>query len=481
MNRLERYPHSSRRVPVPRQVGWNASTVSGLALLLAGLNLSAVPSTAAVGLEVSRNGRFLVSEAGKPFFWQGDTAWGLLNLVDSRAAEDYLEDRKCKGFNVIQVFLTASWMPTNVLGQAPFVNANPSQLDPEFFGHVDAIIRKSRSLGLFICLGVGDAFRPHAVCRVTNPAQAYNYGWAIAHRLRKNPNVIWNLGQDWHAVRDGVDSRPLIRAAAEGIADAVNGERAFDGHADYSTTLMTYHASTASSQWFQNDDWLDFNMVQTWRYVHHVVDAIAHDYGLRPVKPTLLAEGAYEDGDYGNGGHWVTPRLERIQAYLSVFAGGFGYTYGANGLWSFYETGQKPMERWPSQPWRAALSFEAGGQMRHLRTLMESRPMLLRIPDPSLVAADGNRHNAFPAQATRGEDGSYAFVYLPSSRPVTIRVGRLSGKTLRAYWFNPRDGKSQFIGAFPKSDRREYAPTSGRADDDWVLVLDDAAQGFAPP
>ncbi len=187
--------------------------------------------------------------------------------------------------------------------------------------------------------------------------------------------------------------------------------------------------------------------------------------------------------NYGNGAHWVRPQLERIQAYLGVFAGSFGYTYGANGLWSFYEPGRKPVEKWSSPPWRAALKFEAGGQMQYVRRLIESRPMLVRIPDPILIASDGNGQNEFPAQATRGEDGSYAFVYLPSSRPVTIRTQRLAGTTLKAYWFSPRDGKSQLIGTFSKSNQRKFVPLSngGTSNDDLVLVLDDAARRFPPP
>jgi len=432
-------------------------------------------------LKVSPNGRFLVRQDGEPFFWQGDTGWGLFNLVDLPAAQDYLQDRSSKGFNVIQVFLTGKWMPTNVLGQAPFVHGDPTRLNPNFFAHVEAIIRKSQSLGLFLCLGIGDAFRPDGVYRVTSPTQAYDYGWGIAHELTGYSNLIWNLGQDWHAVRNGINYRPLIRAAAEGIADAVNGERRFDGKADYTTTLMTYHASEKSSRWFQNDDWLDFNMVQTWKFVQNIAKAITHDYGLRPVKPTLMAEGAYEDGNYGNGEHWVTPTLERNQAYLAVFAGSFGYTYGANGLWSFYERGRKRAESWPSAPWRTALNFEAGGQMRYLQGLITSRPMLRRVPDASLIAADGKgEDHRFPALATRGKGGGYAFVYLPSSRAVTIRTAKLSGKTLKAWWFNPRDGTAKLIGIFPKSDRRDFAP-SATGEEDWVLVLDDADRDFGPP
>ena len=54
-------------------------------------------------LTVSGNGRFIMQEDGKPFFWLGDTGWLLFNRLNKKEAEYYLEVRRQQGFNVIQV------------------------------------------------------------------------------------------------------------------------------------------------------------------------------------------------------------------------------------------------------------------------------------------------------------------------------------------------------------------------------------------
>lgn len=53
-------------------------------------------------LEVSENKRTLTA-GGEPFFWLGDTGWLLLSKLSRSDAEKYLQDRKDKGFNVIQI------------------------------------------------------------------------------------------------------------------------------------------------------------------------------------------------------------------------------------------------------------------------------------------------------------------------------------------------------------------------------------------
>src|SRR5215831_3064075 len=54
---------------------------------------------------VSTDHHFLQHEDGRPFYWQGDTAWLLLSKLDRAETERYLEDRRSKGFNVIQVMV----------------------------------------------------------------------------------------------------------------------------------------------------------------------------------------------------------------------------------------------------------------------------------------------------------------------------------------------------------------------------------------
>jgi hypothetical protein len=115
--------------------------------------------------------------------------------------------------------------------------------------------------------------------------------------------------------------------------------------------------------------------------------------------------------------------------------------------------------------------------MQHVRTLMESRPMLARVPDQSLVAAplDG----AERIQAIRGPD--HAFVYTASGMAFTVNLGRISGAQVNAWWYNPRNGTSAAIGTFDNSGTREFTPQYEGLGSDWVLVLDDAAKRYPAP
>lgn len=136
--------------------------------------------------------------------------------------------------------------------------------------------------------------------------------------------------------------------------------------------------------------------------------------------------------------------------------------------------------------------------MQYLRTLIESRPMLIRIPDEWLIVNDP-LSTVDRIQACRASDGSYLFVYTSSGKPVRVRLrdkihDNLTGKVARAYWYDPRKGVSVLIGDFPKTEpgdrpadtrrgdiTREFTPpTSGRGND-WVLVVDDASKNYPPP
>ncbi len=60
-------------------------------------------------ISVSKNHRFLVDESGAPFFWLGDTAWEIFHRLTREETEDYLENRRQKGFNVIQAVALAEF------------------------------------------------------------------------------------------------------------------------------------------------------------------------------------------------------------------------------------------------------------------------------------------------------------------------------------------------------------------------------------
>jgi hypothetical protein len=83
---------------------------------------------------------------------------------------------------------------------------------------------------------------------------------------------------------------------------------------------------------------------------------------------------------------------------------------------------------------------------------------------------------------TRGKnDASYLMAYFPQNAAITLKTERLTGKIIRGWWFNPRDGSVQSLGEFPKQRRAEFSPPTKSTTDDWILVLDDAARDYPPP
>ena len=217
-------------------------------------------------------------------------------------------------------------------------------------------------------------------------------------------------------------------------------------------------------------------------------DRTRADYDLRPIKPVLDGEPIYED-------HPVSFRAKdlgystaadcRRPLYWNLFAGAFGHTYGHHSVWQMYDRGRRPING-PAMTWEEALGQPGAGQMQHAKRLIESRPFLSRVPDdavivPGEVAAvvpgAGTRRFA----ATRGGDGSYAMVYAPVGRPFAVRMDRLAGPAVKAWWFNRRDGKAAAAGEFPNAGTRTFTPPNPGELLDWVLVLDDASKKYPAP
>ena len=63
-----------------------------------------------------------------------------------------------------------------------------------------------------------------------------------------------------------------------------------------------------------------------------------------------------------------------------------------------------------------------------------------------------------------------------------MRLGKITGKKINAWWFNPRNGKAEAIGTFDNHQGdREFTPPDDGEMLDWVLVLDDAAKNYPSP
>jgi len=247
---------------------------------------------------------------------------------------------------------------------------------------------------------------------------------------------------------------------------------------------MSFHprGSETSSTWFHQDAWLDFNMHQTGHGLAASVrswERITRDYDRAPTKPVLDGEPLYEDHplafrarEYG----YSFDAHIRQRAYWSVFSGSCGHTYGNHSVWQMYAPGRRPING-PLFYWNEALDRPGAAQMRHLRSLVESRPYFSRVPDPSLIAdpLDG----ADRIVATRGD--GYAFIYSPQGRKFTANLGKIQGARLKVAWFNPRTGTTTASDTFDNIGTRDFTCPSEGFGADWVLILDDASRNFPSP
>lgn len=428
-------------------------------------------------LKISDNGRFLIYEDGTPFFYLGDTAWELFHRLNKEESEKYLENRRAKGFTVIQAVALAELdglNTPNAEGNRPLVDNDPLKPDEAYFSHVDWVIKKAMEKGLFIGLlptwgdkvdkrwGVGPV--------IFNKENAFRYGQWIGKRYRDNPNIIWINGGDRSG---GGTNFEIWNAIGEGIKSVDPNH------------LMTFHpmGENSSSDWFHNSTWLDFNMCQTGhgqRSYSIYKRIILRDYDLKPVKPCFDGEPRYEDHPVGwNPGvlGWFNDEDIRQALYWDLFSGAFGHTYGCHPIWQMKTPDREPVGLVRNN-WFDVLDLPGAYDLVHARRLIESRPFLSRIPDQTLIVPSYYPETDYVV-STRGE--GYAFIYFPTGWSAEIILDRLGVEFLTAYWYDPRTGESKIIGNFPGTGIRKFTPPSGGRGNDWILVLDDTSKGFKAP
>ncbi len=457
--------------------------IVALAALTLAFILSACPSRARLpALRVSDNGRFLVTEDGRPFFWLGDTAWYLLYYPTFDELELYFANRRAKGFNVLQVIALSPRGLPNADGEQPLIDWDPLRPNEKFWRRADRIIRRANELGFYVAIVI--AWRHLVVHRpVLTRSNARAWARWISSRYR-DADVIWVLGGD----QPVINNRDFWEEMAQGVLEGDGGRH-----------LITYHpmGHQTSSTWFHNAPWLSFNMLQT----GHARDwptykLVAHDWSLSPPKPVIDGEPPYEH--MGNNlrpgsvkrGDVITAWDCRKALYWDVFAGAAGFTYGCNEVYRFWTPGRPGRDWGESIPWKKALDLPASFQVQHLKNLVLSRPYLSRIPDQSLIAS-GQQDPPGHIQAMRDADGSWAMIYIPDGHRFAVDLSKLSAARLAAWWFNPRDGRTYDGTASPSTKPfstftrtnapRTFRPPTSGPENDWVLVLDDASRNFPPP
>jgi hypothetical protein len=434
------------------------------------------------GIKISPNRRFLTTENGAPFFWLGDTGWLLFSKLTKEQAALYLEDRRKKGFNVIQAMVLHNVSAVNVYGDSALLNKNvgtplvtqgssfADDTQYDYWDHVDYIIDLAAKKNLYMALVPVWGSNVKAGLVSQSEAEAYT-AW-LANRYKNNWNIVWLNGGD---IR-GSDSMSTWNIMGKTL-------RNNDPH-----HLITFHpfGRTSSSQWFHDAAWLDFNMFQSghrsydldtsknehrfgpdnYRFLHI-------DYNLKPTKPSLDGEPSYELIPYGlhdtTKPYWQ-PHDVRRYAYWAVFAGGAGHTYGHNSIMQMHKPTDIGSAYGSKKFWYDALDDDGGRQMKYLKDLILSKPFFERVPDQSLIADNQGEKYRYIA-ATRGKE--YAFIYDYTGRAFKVAMGKIKGKKVKVSWFDPRNGNKTLLGPFPNRGIIDFNPPGEEKEgNDWVLVIE---------
>jgi len=424
-------------------------------------------------LRISGNKRYFQTTSGKPVFIMADTMWGLATLTLGEA-EYYFKTRKAQGYNTIlgPVAFGSGGKDRFV---APGIGSmdEPEAKNSAYYDHLEKLIKKAKEHGMYIGFVVqwGEENR---MSKYANAAEAKAYGQWLGRRYKDNSNVFWFASGEYTLAPR---YKNLYEAIGQGLSDAVGSAQLVSIHP---AGGAGYNKQSSSDQ-FHNRGWLDFNAVQTWVYDESSFKKVRDDWNEGPTKPVFLSETKYEE----EGADAF--RLRR-NAYWGVFAGSLGFGYGHDKIWA----GKRDF----GNGWRGALNAEGGNDMRHLTDLILSRSetpsgsviYFDRRPDDSLIkrvdggSNPGNASKRGHVGAMRDGSGKYFMVYLPtngSSRRVTVDMGKISGSTAKAWWYSPSNGSSSEIGTFDASGTKEFKTPSSR--NDWVLVVDDAAHGWAAP
>jgi hypothetical protein len=392
--------------------------------------------------------RTLVGADGAKVLLVGDAAWSLIAQLTPAETQQYLEDRRARGFNAVLVNLIehhfAALAPANQAGQPPFLVAGDfTTPNGAYFDHAEFVVEQARQRAMAVLLAPmylgfeGGEQGWYQELRSTSAANALAYGRYVGQRFAKYPNLIWVHGGDMAPT----DVLPQINAIVAGIEEAGNiflrtghGMRGNSSLDDYNLPwlgLNSFYTDCAGAQTKARSEWLRGGTL-----------------------PMLHIEGVYEN-------EGASDECLLSQLYHTVLNGARGHVFGNRPIWLF------------DAGWPAALGSPGAGFAEQAADLFRSREGGTLVPDPAIVVGGAGTPGAADAiAAARTASGRTALVYVPTARTLQVDPARIPSPS-SAWWYDPRTGGAQPI---PGGGPSFTTPAGGP----WVLVLDDPSVPSTP-
>lgn len=407
-------------------------------------------------LSIDSGGRFLKEANGTAFFINGDTAWCAIPQLSTAQMTTYLEDCATRGFNSVLVELmekgTLDNGPNTYDGIAPFTTANDlSTPNNNFFVRADHFVSEAKRLNLAVLLCpfyVGYLLGSDGWWTSALPStQAGRIAWGeyVGNRYAGYGNVVWVHGGD--AIAPTMSS---ISDIVTGINNTASGQ------------IHSYHAARTQSAFtaVDGETWFDppYGLNNVYTNTEGVVARTATEYGRSPVRPVFMLESYYE----GDG--IATATTVRRDLWQTLCAGGTGHVYGNHDIWSFGGSGH-------AADYASHYADTGRNDMQHINALLASYAWDTLTPktDTSLISSSlgSSPTQVAPALAS---DGSFAFIYVPTSQTVTLVKSALTPSTIRVRLYDPTDGSFSTHTASTSNTGTLSVATGGER----VIVVDAA-------
>lgn len=419
-------------------------------------------------LKVSGDRHFLTYSDGTPFFWLADTWWfcpsdlipfeGSSRPGCSSTFKTLVDTRRAQGYSVAHMAFCGSMTGRSVFS---FWEVRGSSVfDADYWRRVDRYMDYANESGILpaIATGWGPAIAQHGL-------EDLQFLWRYIIARYGAHAVTWLVcGEYNQKLEDDRDARlAKVFAIGRSIKQLDPYRRAMKIHP---------WGWDADKRQVWDEPWYDFIFFQGGHYSHGKVPPrrlYLEAHRRTPTKPVLEGEVKYEGIDMHRDG-LNTDENVRHAAYQAIQSCGFGFSYGAHGLWYPNQNAEdRTFSQWgePVPLWEA-LARPGGAQMQWLRRCYESVRWWELVPRPDAVPLEKQPSNGRIPLAKMSADGTEILVYFPPGtvavREVRLEAGGLDGTEYDGRWLDPRTGESVL-------PTHSCAGTGCPDVNDWILIL----------
>ena len=413
------------------------------------------PTDPTFPVAVSANKRYLVDEAGHPWMMNGDSPQCMPANLSVADMEYFFANRAGHGFNAAWVNLICGTYTHGRHDASTFDGIKPFTTDddlatpnPAYWARVDTMVGLAKKYGITILLDPAETGSFIDLLTKNGVEKDRAYGRFLGERFKDDVNIIWMSGNDY---LDWKRWDMYVAPVAQGIRDADPKK------------LQTIELEAPKSTSLEDPVWrplVDLNAAYSYTPTYEIV---RRAYQEQPTMPTFMVEANYEFENNDKGPTTTDVSLRR-QEWWTMTSGATGQLYGNKYTWGFQHS-----------DWKEHIDTPAVEQYKVMADFFRQRPWQDLQPDLDnhfLVKGAGEPtdkgdvlQNDY-ATAAITADGSFAVVYIPTSRTVEVDASKLAqGAT--ATWVDPSNGASRPAAAPFTTPGKNAA-----GGDDWALVFE---------